>query len=160
MRTAEAKMPGSTAKPNASQFISERTLKRFAIVVALMLFAYLVGFVPGWLSSNELKDEVARLNGSNEVLAVKTDLAAASLHAGQGRFDEAIAAAGSFFDKLDKEIVAADGILNNEPAREAAVNMLARRDDIVAMLARGDQNASGVLAGWYFELESLTNGGT
>jgi hypothetical protein len=65
----------------------------------------------------------------------------------------------SFFDKLDKEIVAGGGILNNEPALgEAAGNMLARRDEIVTMLARGDRAASGVLAGWYFELEQVTNG--
>jgi hypothetical protein len=158
MRTADANIADRAGRP-AVTHISERALKRFAIVIGLMLTAYLVGFVPGWLSANELEARLARSKELNGAHALKADLAAASLHSSQGRFEEAIVAAGSFFDKLDKEIVAGGGILNNEPALgEAAANMLARRDEIVTMLARGDPAASGVLVGWYFELEQVTNG--
>ena len=147
----------TVAEPTGSHLIGELTLKRIAIVAALMLLAYLVGFVPGWLASNGLEDEISRLRNIDRAHTLKSELATASLHAGQGRFDAAIAAAGSFFDRLAGEIDATGGILNNEPAREAAVNMLARRDEIVAMLARGDAGAEAVLAGWYFELDRLTN---
>ena len=153
MPTAEA-----ATKPIGSHLIGEMTLKRVGIVVALMLAAYLVGFVPVWIHSDRLEDEAARLRSIDRAHTLKSELAAASLHAGQGRFDEAIAAAGSFFDRLAGEIGATDGTLNNEPAiGEAAVNMLARRDEIVTMLARGDADAEGVLAGWYFEMDRPTN---
>ena len=105
MRAADANIADRAGRPAVSH-ISERALKRFAIVIALMLVAYLVGFVPGWLSANGLEAEIARLKESNSAHALKADLAAASLHSNQGRFEEAITAAGSFFDKLDKEIVA------------------------------------------------------
>lgn len=159
MRTAEINTTGSAAKPTVSDLISERSLKRYAIVALLMLAAYLVGFVPNWMSSKALEEDAAGLKNTNQLLALKTDLAAAAMHAEQGRFDEAITAAGSFFGRLDKGIGAADGTLNNEPAREAAVNMLARRDEVIAMLARGDRTAADVLAGWFFEFEKTTNVG-
>ena len=160
MMTVESNLPSSAPKPTASHFISENTIKWFAIVVALMLGAYLLGFIPNWLSVNSLKAESARLRESLSAYTLKADLATASLHAEQGRFDEAIAAAGPFFEKLNKELGAAVGILNNETAnREAAVNMLTRRDEVIAMLARSDPNASAVLAGWYFELETFKHEG-
>ena len=154
MPTAE-----TVSKPESSHLIGELTLKRIAIVAALMLGAYLVGFVPGWLASNGFEAEIARLQRIDSAHTLKSELAAASLHAGQGRFDEAIAAAGNFFDRLRREVDAPGGTLNNETVKEAAVNILARRDEVVAMLARGDAAAEGVLAGWYFELDTLMNGG-
>jgi hypothetical protein len=126
----------------------------------LMLAAYLAGYVPGWLASSRHEEEIARLKQIDNAHTLKADLAAAAMHASQGRFDEAIPAAGAFFDRVRKQIDVADGILHKDPAiRQAAADMLARRDEVVTMLARGDRNAAGVLTGWYFELERITNGG-
>ena len=159
MRTAEIHAAESAAKPIGSHLIGELTLKRSAIVVALMLAAYLVGFVPGWLSANGREEEIARLQKISKAHTLKASLAAASLHAAEGRFDESIASAGAFFNSLRPEATAAGGMPDTQAAREAAADMLARRDEIIAMLARKDTNSAHVLAGWYFELERLTNGG-
>lgn len=155
MRTAELNAAKSAAGPTGSHLIGELTLKRSAIVVALMLAAYLVGYIPGWLSANGREEEIARLTKINRAHTLKATLAASTLHAAEGRFDESIASAGAFFDGLRLEAAAAGGMPNTTAAREAAADMLARRDEIVAMLARGDAEAARVLTGWYFTLDTI-----
>jgi len=137
-----------------TQSISNKTLKRIAWIAGLMLIAFLVGFVPMWLAANGYERERDSLQNQAHIHAMRHTLASAALNADRGRFDEARAQASSFFTDLRTEFDREESALDPQ-AKEHVQEMLARRDEVITMLARDDRAAADVLADWYFQFENI-----
>ena len=132
-----------------SQMISENTLRRIAGVAGLMLFAFLVGYVPAWLSASGYEYERNVLENKARFHSIRHTLASAIIHADRGRFDEARSEASNFFTGLRAEYDNADTVFDSQ-ARENIHKILAKRDEVITMLARGERAGADLLADWYF----------
>ena len=135
------------------QMISQKTLRRTAWVAGLMLLAFLVGYIPAWLSASGYEYERNVLENQARVHSIRHTLASAIVHADRGRFDDARTEASNFFSALRAEYDDGSSALDPK-AKEDIGKMLARRDDVITMLARGERAGADMLADWHFYFET------
>ncbi len=136
--------------------LSEKTVKRVAWVAVLMLAAFLVGFVPGWLSANGHEFERDKLIREARAAEIRRMLASAAMYASVARYDDSLERAGEFFNAARMEIESAESAFGTEE-KTALGRMLEQRVDLIATIARGEPSAAERLNAWYLELEKLRN---
>lgn len=124
--------------------------KRTAWLPALVLCGtFLVGFVPMWLKSSRLNAELFRAERQARVQQIQITFADATLDARRGDYEPARQRMASFFTLVNAELDR--GISSALPA-SAVVGLqplLAQRDDLITLLARGDPASAERLATAY-----------
>ena len=122
--------------------------RRFAIYAAVLLMAFLIGFVPMWLSALERASERDAAQQALRVTRIENSLAAAAIRARRGDYEPARAAASTFYTDLRTELERVDSDLPPQ-SRQALQALLAERDQLITLLARGDPASAERLAQTY-----------
>jgi hypothetical protein len=133
------------------------TIKRISTVAYLMLLACLAGYVPGWLAARGYEFEINDLRRQTQLNSIRTFLAEAALNVNRGEFEEARRNSSDFFTNLQAELDR-DKPLFDAKDRGRLQDILARRDEVITNLARGDKATATILAGWYFTTDDFFDG--
>ncbi len=128
---------------------SSNLLQRLGIYAALMLVAFLVGFVPMWLKARESSNNLATTERTLGLAQRQNNLASAVIDARRGEYEPARQAASQFYTSLQADIDKADDSALNEAQRTAAQGLFAGRDEIITLLARSDPASADRLSDVY-----------
>jgi hypothetical protein len=137
---------------------SSNVLRRVGIYAALMLIAFLAGFVPMWLKARESGNNLAATERTLTLARMQNAIASAALDAGRADYEPARQATSQFYTALRADIDKGDGSALTPAQREAAQALFAGRDDIITLLARGDPNAASRLSDVYAAYRKIVNG--
>jgi hypothetical protein len=132
------------------------TLKRVGIVAAIALVAFLLGFVPMWLSARSYENERDAVQKTLRPSVLQNNLATATINARRGEFEQARQQASDFFTDLRAEIDREETAFS-PPQREAVQKILAQRDETITLLARSDAAATERLTDLYFAFMQAKN---
>lgn len=124
-----------------STVIRERTQSRlpgWAIWGLVLLLAFLLGFVPMWLNSRSVSQELAATQKQLHRAEIKNSLTTAIVEAQNGEYETARQNASEFFTNLDAEIAKGnEGSLTTEQSQKLKP-VFTNRDAIITMLAQRD----------------------
>jgi hypothetical protein len=130
-------------------------MRRFIVGCALLLAAFMLGFVPMWLkslASSSILFGAARRLG---LATMESTLASAVIDAKRGHYELARLAASSFFTSARVETgMASDSIFSWEQ-RERVQSLLAGEDNLITLLARGDPVSSDRLSDLYVSYRGI-----
>jgi hypothetical protein len=125
------------------------TAKRVGVYVAVALAVFLLGLVPMWLKARETASQRDAARRELRLSQMEGTLASAVIDARRGEYEPARQTVSDFFTVLRTQIDAGDDSALAAPQREAAVPLLARRDDVITLLARGDPASAEQLSDIY-----------
>jgi hypothetical protein len=128
---------------------SSNLLQRIGLYAALMLIAFLVGFVPMWLKARESGNNLATTQRTLGLAQMQNNLASAVIDARRGEYEPARQAASQFYTSLQADIGKSDTSGLNEAQRTAAQALFAGRDEIITLLARSDPASADRLSDVY-----------
>ncbi|CAG0932548.1 hypothetical protein TFLX_02631 [Thermoflexales bacterium] len=132
-------------------------MRRVMIFAALLLGAFLIGFVPLWSQSRESASRLAEVEHQLSLAGLQNALASAVIDARQGEYESARQAVSDFFTVLRAETDREnDSALS--PAQRAGVQPLyTQRDEIITLLARGDPASADRLSDLYAAYRKIMN---
>jgi len=114
--------------------------------VAVLLAAFLTGFTPMWIKSIRLNAELNRAQIALRLESLQLTLANAALDARRGNYEPARQGMASFFNLMSAELDLITGSALPASARAELQPLLAQRDDLITLLARGDPASAERLA--------------
>jgi len=124
-------------------------MQRVTIYAALLLAAFLLGFIPMWWKSRECSSGLAEAEHQLSLARVQNALASAVIDARRGDYEPARQAASDFFTSLRAEIDRGDASAFSPAQREGGLPLLTRRDEIITLLARSDPVSAEQLSDLY-----------
>lgn len=142
------------SRTTGSSYLKLQTVRHYAFVAFLLLFAYFIGFTPAWLTANRYEGQLTELQRQSQISSVRLALADAALSASRGDYEDARQNSINFFTSLRAELGRDDSALSVDHRRHLQA-ILDRRDELIGQLARGEKSGSTVLSNWYFELQEL-----
>jgi hypothetical protein len=123
--------------------------KRIGTYLAIALVIFLAGFVPMWLKARTAGNERDEATRELRLARAQNALSAAALDARRGDYEPARQSASDFFTSLSANVDdTADAALTTE-RREAIRPLLAKRDEIITLLARSDPASADRLSDIY-----------
>jgi hypothetical protein len=131
-------------------------LKKAGIVGVVALVAFLLGFVPMWLSSRTHENERDVAINTLRPSVLQNTLGTAALNARRGEFEQARKQTSDFFTDLRSEMESETGAFNAKQLA-AAQPILAQRDETITLLARNDAAAVDRLTDLYFNFMQMKN---
>jgi hypothetical protein len=137
---------------------SSNLMQRVGLYAALMLIAFLAGFLPMWLKARESGRNLAATERTLGAVRLQNSIASAALDAGRGDYEPARQAASQFYTSLQADIDKGDESSLTPAQREAAKGLFAGRDQIVTWLARGDPASANGLSEVYTSFRKIMNG--
>jgi hypothetical protein len=111
--------------------------KRVGVYAALLVAAFLLGFVPMWLQARTRANERDDVHQALRLSQVESTLAAAAIQSRRGDYEPAREAASTFYTKLSAEMDRVPSVFTT-PQRERMQALLAERDQMITLLARAD----------------------
>ncbi|HLL14719.1 MAG TPA: hypothetical protein VK388_06625 [Pyrinomonadaceae bacterium] len=137
---------------------SSNGMRRVGLYAALMLVAFLAGFVPMWLKARESGNNLVAAERTLNLTRLQNSIASAALDARRGDYEPARQAASQFYTSLQADIDKGDDSTLTPAQREAAKGLFAGRDQIVTWLARGDPAAADGLSDVYASFRKIVSG--
>jgi len=131
-------------------------LKRVGIVGAIALVAFLLGFVPMWLSARNYENERDAVQKTLRPSVLQNNLATAAINARRGEFEQVRQQTSDCFTHLRAEIDREESSFSPQQ-REAVLPILAQRDETITLLARNDAAAVDHLTDLYFAFMQVKN---
>ena len=108
--------------------------KLIAIFVALVLAAFLIGFLPQWFRARDLAENLEEVRFELEMARLEGLLGAALAEAGRSNYERARQLLTQFYPELQDNLAQVD-----DPAdRRALQGILNQRDEIVTLLSRAE----------------------
>lgn len=144
----------STEEPKASQ--TDPRVKRIAIFAAIVLAAFLIGFVPisiqMWSRTNERDAAQKELR----LCRLQAGLTSAVINARRGEYEPARQATSEFFTALHSQV----DVANNQSdltstQRDSLRPLLNDRDNLITLLARGDPASADRLSDLYVTYQKV-----
>ena len=126
-------------------WMQDPRVRRNAIYAGVLLGVFLLGFVPMWLTARERARERDSAQSALRVSQLQNTLANAALEARRGDYEPARQTTSDFFTNLREEIERGNDSAFTPDQQESMRALLANRDDMITMLARGDPD-------FYFDL--------
>lgn len=133
------------------------TLKRVGIFGAIALVAFLLGFLPAWLSARGYENERDAAVKTLRPSVLQNNLATATINARRGEFEQARQQTSDFFTDLRAEFDREETAFSPPQQREAVQQILAQRDETITQLARNDAAAVDRLTDLYFAFMQAKN---
>ena len=135
-------------KPSPEAPLPQTVKSRFRswLPVIVLLAVFLTGFVPTRLKSSRLAGELHRARLEQQRTQLQLTLAYAALDARRGEHESARQGAASFFSLVAAELDRGFGSALPSNARVELQPLLAERDDLITLLARGDAASAERLA--------------
>jgi len=124
-------------------------MQRVIRQAALLLVAFLLGFVPMWWKSRVSSTSLSEAGRQLSLASLQNTLASAVIDARRGDYESARQAASSFFTSLRAEIDRGGASTLSPAQREGGLPLLTRRDEIITLLARSDPVAAEQLSDLY-----------
>ena len=126
-------------------------MTKWLIGIGLLLLAFLLGFVPMWLSNRQLSADLANRDKDLRRSRIQNTLTAATIYARRGEYETARQNASTFFTDVRSELDKGnDGILT-EQERIGVSRVMAERDEIITLLSRNDPAAAERLSNAFVE---------
>lgn len=144
----EVKSKEAPAANTPSPLAKPRKLTAW-LPVLVLCGTFLVGFVPMWLKSSRLNAELFRAERQARVQQIQITFADATLDSRRGDYEPARQRMASFFTLVNAEFDRGIGSALPPSASEALKPLLAQRDDLITLLARGDPASAERLATAY-----------
>ena len=132
----------------ANQPLKVAQLRRIGVSATVVFAAFLVGFVPMWLTARTRANERDAARQTLRLTEIENTLAAAAIHARRGEYEPAREAASAFYTNLRSELDGGQSAFSGSQ-REAMQSLLAQRDQMITLLARGDPAVAERLADAY-----------
>lgn len=124
-------------------------MRRAIIYVTLPLVAFLLGFVPMWLTSRECSASLSETEHQLSLARIQNSLASAVIDARLGDYEPARQAASNFFTSLRAETDRGNDSFLSQAQREELQPMFTPRDEIITLLARGETASADRLSDLY-----------
>jgi len=119
--------------------------------VFVLMGVFLVGFVPMWIKSSRLSGELFRAQQQVRIQTIQITFADAALDARRGDYEPARQRLANFFTLVNAEQNRGIGSALPVNTSEGLKPLLAQRDDLITLLARGDPASAERLATAYAE---------
>jgi hypothetical protein len=110
-----------------------------------------------WMKAREVASQRDAAQRELHLSQMQGTLAAAAIDARRGEYEPARQTASEFFTTLRGQIDAGGDSALTLPQREASAPLLARRDEVITLLARGDPAAAEQLSDLYVAYRKALN---
>jgi hypothetical protein len=149
----------SDEKTKASWIASiwrNETTRRWMIRGIALLAAFLLGFVPMWLSSRENARSLAQSQLHLKRNQMQNTLALAVIDARRGEYETARQTTSDFFTQVRTELDINSDVFSSEERTKIA-GVLSARDEIITMLSRADSVGAERLSDFYVDYRNIVN---
>ena len=143
--------------PPAKGITLPENAKRIGLYLGVALFVFLLGLVPMWLKAREAASQRDAARRELRLSQMHGTLASAVIDARRGEYEPARQTVSDFFTALRTQIDAGEDSTLTAPQREAAAPLLARRDGVITLLARGDPASAEQLSDVYVSYRQAVN---
>ncbi|MEP7211595.1 MAG: hypothetical protein ABI791_00870 [Acidobacteriota bacterium] len=133
------------------------TARRWGIGLALIVAAFLVGFVPMWLSSRTLTTELQGARRELRRSQLQKTLGSAVVDARRGEYEAARQASSQFFTEINSEMDNTTGSVLADQEKAQITPALGTRDDIITLLSRSDPASTERLSDLYVQYRGATS---
>jgi len=133
-------------------------IQRILIYSAVLLIAFLVGFVPMWLKARGYAGELTIAQRELSLLRLQNTIASATIDARRGEYEPARQAASNFFTSLRAEADKGPGSALTESQKQNLQPLFAGRDEVITLLARSDPASADRLADLYASYRKVMSG--
>jgi hypothetical protein len=131
--------------------------KRIGIYLGVALAVFLLGLIPMWMKVREAASQRDAARRELHLSQMQGTLASAAIDARRGEYEPARQTASEFFTALRGQLDAGGDSALTVPQREASAPLLARRDELITLLARGDPAAAEQLSDLYVAYRKALN---
>lgn len=135
---------------------SNPVMRRIIIYAGVLLFVFLLGFVPMWLKSRAATGKLAETEHELTLLKMQNSLASAVIDARRGDYEPARQAASQFYNSLRAEMDRGDSSATNAQ-RQALQPLFDGRDEVITLLARSDPASADRLSDLYSAYRKIMN---
>ena len=126
-------------------------MTKWLIRIGLLLLAFLLGFVPMWISNRQITADLAARDKQLHRSRVQNTLTAATIYARRGEYETARQNTSSFFTEIRGEMDKGDAGILSEQERIGLNRVMAERDEIITLLSRNDPAAAERLSNAFVE---------
>jgi len=123
--------------------------RRALIYGVSVVMAFLLGFVPMWLTAGSRATERDTAQRELRLTQLQLAIASSSVDARRGEYELARLSAVDFFTRLRAELDRGDDSAISLAQLDALQPLLGQRDDLVTLLARSDPASAERLANLY-----------
>lgn len=142
-------------QPSVSKLLP--LIRRIGVPVAVILAAFLIGFIPMWLKAREGTNQLAGVERKLQIAQMQNTLASAVIDARRGDYERARQATSQFFASLRAESDLGNNSALTQTQRERIQSLLTGRDDLITLLARSDPAAADRLSDLYVAYREMIN---
>ncbi|HEY9402079.1 MAG TPA: hypothetical protein VIQ24_05260 [Pyrinomonadaceae bacterium] len=144
--------------PAESVTISTGKAKKVGIYLGIALAIFMLGFLPMWMKASANASQRDAAQRELRLSQLHGTLASAVIDARRGEYEPARQTASDFFTTLRAQVDAGADSALTAPQREGTATLLARRDDVITLLARGDPAAAEQLSDIYVSYRKAVDG--
>jgi hypothetical protein len=137
---------------------SASVMRRFVIYGGVLLFGFLLGFVPMWLQSSATAGRLAEAERRLTLAGMQGNLASAAIDARRGDYEPARQSASQFFTSLRAEIDGGDTSDFTRAQMAGVQPLLADRDEIITLLSRSDPASADRMSELYLAYRKAVGG--
>ena len=136
---------------------STHRLRSFILYVALLVVAFLGGFIWMGLESRECSSTLSAAERQSTLAKMQNSLGSAAIDARRGDYETARVAASDFFTGLRAETSKDVDSALSQAQKDGAQPLFARRDQTITLLARGDVASADMLSDLYVAYRKLVS---
>ena len=132
--------------------------KTWLIRIGLLLLAFLLGFLPMWMSNRQLSADLADKNKELRRGRIRNTLSAAAIYARRGEYETARQASSNFFTDVTAEMDSGNAGILTEQERIGLDRVMSERDEIITLLSRNDPASGERLSNLFVEYQGVVGG--
>ncbi|RPI56615.1 MAG: hypothetical protein EHM56_04370 [Chloroflexi bacterium] len=132
-------------------------IRGFSLYTGRLLVAFLLGFVPMWLKSRERSSSLSEAERQLSLVRMENRLISAAIDARRRDYETARLAASDFFTFLRAETSKGVDSALSQAQIAGLEPVVAQRDEIITLLARGDAASADLLSDLYGSYRKLMN---
>ena len=130
---------------------NSNSMTKWLIGIGLLLVAFLLGFVPMWLSNRQLSTDIATRDKELHRSRIQNTLTTATIYARRGEYETSRQNSSAFFSDVRSEMDKGNEGILNEQERIGLNRVMAERDEIITLLSRNDPAAAERLSNAFVE---------
>lgn len=152
-------MASTSEKRMAEEEVIEKTgtesrsnpMTKWFIFAGVVVLAFVLGFVPMWLSNRQLSADLANRDKQLRRSRIQNTLTAATIYARRGEYETARQHTSTFFTDVRAEMDKGDQGVLTEQERTALDRVMTERDEIITLLSRNDPASAERLSNVFVE---------
>ena len=126
-------------------------MRKWLIIAGVVLLAFLLGFVPMWLSNRQLSADLLTREKDLRRSRILGTLTGAVIYARRGEYETARQSASTFFTDARTEMDKGGESVLSEQERIGLNRVMIERDEIITLLSRNDPAAAERLSNIFVE---------